>query len=549
MKSPRRPAVPRAMRATDAPGLPGVLLAAIPAMIAIVVNRRAVMVGFTPDDLQLLEVARGIVSPPATLWRVIPRRLYFAATLPVFGSDPIGFHALSLVLHAGATVLVGAWARSLGVSRAAAFLAATLFGASALHRTVVWQASTAGESLALAFTIGASMMLARASRRAHAFGIVNHGLALLCKESVALAPLALLAGAARERGAALLRALVPPLVLSAILWAYILSARGQLGGVSGEAYAFGRGAHVFANFVTYARWSADLLRLAPTDSPAPFADVIAVLATLALGAYALLGRSSAARVGLGLWIVGLLPVLPLEHQVHEHYLYLPFAGFALAAGCALTALALRVVAGFVSRAGAASLAATVVVSAIALAQVAATEREFQQKWSTRIVGLGLPFDSMLRKMEMAANAQGDLAATLTGTAARLVILSPPGVSSTYSVRTGREVGRAREGAAQYNMLAAVLDDGRALRALFPQLQDVRLAEHLLPSDTGVVVAANRVDGHLRVFGRGPRAHVELANWWASLGLAEPARIHLEEAAELYPDSPELGAFRPQAGGR
>ena len=130
--------------------------------------------------------------------------------------------------------------------------------------------------------------------------------------------------------------------------------------------------------------------------------------------------------------------------------------------------------------------------------------------------------------------------------ARLVIVSPPGTTSTYSVRTGRAVERAPEGSSHYNMLAAVLDDGRALRALFPQLRDVRLAEHLLPSDTGAVLATNRVDGHLRVFGRGPQAHVALANYWASMGLAGPARVHLAEAAELYPESPELAPFRPAA---
>jgi hypothetical protein len=524
------------------PGAPDWVLAAIPVALAIAVNRRALGVGFTPDDLQLLEVARGIVSAPNTLWRVVSRRLYFAATLPVFGTQPLGFHVLSLLLHAAVTLLVAVWARRLGASRAAAFLAAALFGVSALHMTVVWQACTAGESLAAIFTIGAALWLSQYSRGRQALGAASHGIALLCKENVALAPLSVLAISTREQRAASLRALGPAMALSIAAWVYILAMRHQLGGIAGEAYAFGWGTHVFANLLTYARWSADLFRLAPAKEVSGVANMLTVVAMFVLCAYAIRSRSAAARAGLTLWITCLLPVLPLEHQVYEHYLYLPFVGFAVATGCAITALARRLSSTFRTRPEAMPIAGWLIVLGLVFAQALATEAVFQQRLQTRIPALGLPLDSMLRKMQFAANAQRDLTAALPPTAARLVIVSPPGASSTYNVRTGQVVQAAPTGAPAYNMLAAVLDDGRALRALFPQLLDVRLTEHLLPADTSAVLATNRVDGHLVVFGGGPQAHIAMAGYWASLGLTPSARIHLAEAAALYPESAELAPF-------
>jgi hypothetical protein len=519
-------------------------IAAIPPLLAVAVNRRALGVGFTPDDLQLLELARGITVSPPTLWRVLSRRLYLVATLPVFGTEPTGYHVLSLLLHALVTALLYAWARSLGGSRLAAFLAAAMFGVSALHRTVVWQATTAGESMAAALTLTAGLLVVRDSWPNRAMAIAAHGLALLSKENVALAPLAALAGATAEQRRRVLGTVAAMVGLSAALWTYLLATRSHLGGIAGEAYAFGIGPHVLTNIVTYASWCADLLRLAPNAAPSWAGGLWAGLVFFGLLASALRGGPRAVRAGLALWLAVLLPVLPLAHQVYEHYAYLAFAGFSLAAATAVVDVVERA-RGLATAAGRLAWAFAMLV---VLALVGVTEHEYGGLLERRIPSLGLPLDPMLRKMEVAMNAQRDLAAGLEPAPARLLIVSPPGESSVYSVRTGRMVERAAAGAPSYNVLAAVLDDGRALRALFPQLSQVRLDEHLVASDTGAVLAANRVDGHLRLFGRGPGAHLALANYWASVGLAEPARIHLAEAAALYPDAPELAPYRAGSPG-
>lgn len=173
-----------------------------------------------------------------------------------------------------------------------------------------------------------------------------------------------------------------------------------------------------------------------------------------------------------------------------------------------------------------------------------------ERWNGRVPQLGLPFDSMLRKMAVAENCHAGLAAALGPGDRRLVILSPPGTAAIYSVRSGGRVEQAPEGSPRYNLFQAVLSDGGAVRAMFPQLESVRLDEHLVPADTAGVLAANRVDGSVIVFGRGPAASLALARFWASVGLLEPARLHLREAAALYPEDSSLAglaaSFRREA---
>lgn len=532
MSMPPRSArsAPRAERVPSLPApWPAVLATLLPVLAALWIHRDALGAYFTTDDLILFERARGLAPWPDTVWRLISGRLYWQALFPVFGVDPLGWHVLGLLLHGVATALAAATARRLGASNTVAFLAALVFGVSARVRTLVQQVSGTGEILAVVLTLAALILLTR--RRALAATPV-HAAALLCKETVALAPLAaVVAGPAGERTARL-RAALPALVLSAALWAYVLTHRAATGSLGGEAYAFGFGANLFRNLVTHVMWSADPLHLgAAVAQPAPMPWALASLAVLAaLVTYAWRSNDAVARAGLVLWFALVLPVLPLRNAVYEHYVYGARFGLALAFAQALVALLSR---GLAPAPAARRVLA--VVAALAVMQAGSAELAMGVMRGARGAAAGLPRDSFVRKMEVIRNVARTLGPALGAEPVRLVLYVPPASMRLVSSRTGLEVPGAAS-MARYTLLPAVLDDGRGLRALFPQITDVRFADGVERADTNALVATHSQTGEVLVAGTGPVAHARLAALWTVNHFEADARQHLTGARALYPGS-------------
>src|SRR5258705_4398538 len=169
------------------------VLALACAALALWTHRRALGVYFHPDDLISMEWTRGILpSPDFGLWRLLSGKVYFAAALGVFGTEPLPYHLLNALLHMASVVLLYALARRWGASMAAATLAAGLFGAARPAFSVLQQAVGVGELLALALAIGAILACERRTLAARAVAVVLFAAALLSKEAVLLLPLALL---------------------------------------------------------------------------------------------------------------------------------------------------------------------------------------------------------------------------------------------------------------------------------------------------------------------------------------------------------------------
>ncbi|MCC6651983.1 MAG: hypothetical protein IT348_12600 [Candidatus Eisenbacteria bacterium] len=515
------------------------LLAAVAAAIAAWLHRGALATFFTTDDLILFERARGIAEYPATLWRVIPGRLWFQGLIPFFSTNPGPWHAASLFLHAAATALVVAWARRMGASRAAAFLAALLFGTAARARTAVWPVSGAGELLAtllLLVTLLALTDEGRDERRARLSKIVAglaQGIAMFCKETVALAPL--VAWLAPPPGAAR-RVPWVPLALGAAMWAYVAITRGSTGSLSGDAYALGVGPHVLNHLLTYVIWSSDFLHLfgavAPPLTGAQSALAAALLVSLAFAAWK--SGSRAAQAGLWLWLLLLLPVLPLRNAVYDHYLYAPRLGWALA----VAALLDRAVRGAAVGAAAPAWRATAarsVAAVVALLHVVTALFFLAAAEGSRIESVGLPRDTFLRKIEVARNAAVSLEGALRPEDRSVVIYEAAEGGQVLSVREGDVVsGEAGGPSVRQRLLGSVLDQGRGLRALFPRLESVRIGTSVEPADRdGALFVANS-DGRLIPCGRGPEGHLEVARLWESVGLAASAKLHLAQASALHP---------------
>lgn len=520
-------------RAQVPPALAGVALAVLAALLAAWVHRGALGHFFTTDDLILFERLQGHAEFPATLWRFVSGRAWWQAWFPVLGVQPAGWHALVLALHAVASALVFVWARRAGAGAVAALFAAVVFGTAARARTVVGQAAGAGEVLAAIGALGALILLARGTKRDTALAWPAHVAALLCKETVALVPLVALvpadSRASRWRGVAAL------LAASAALWAYVLLARPATGSLGGEAYAASVGPHVLGNLLTYALWSLDLLHLTsavPTPLPLPWL-AFAAAALLALVAWAWRSGSAPARAGLALWLLPLLPVLALQNAVYEHYAYLPRAGLALVLGEALAAAVARGASGASGERRAAFVLGPLAVLA------AGTAMLWLSIVSTdRLPQTGLLRDSFLRKMQVARNAAGDLA-VVREPGASVVIYTPQSALVDISSARGAEVAADTTARLRHQLLEAVTDGGRGLRALLPHLSRVTFASALQAADTSAIVAANSADGHLLVLGAGPAAHAELARLWARSGAGVDAARHVRDARALWPAASEL----------
>lgn len=497
----------------------------VPVLAALGVHLGALGAYFTTDDLILLERASGVAPFPATAWRWLSGQAYYRVFWPVFGAEPVGWHVVGWLLHGLATGLVALWARRLGANRTTAALAALLFGTTAKARTVVWQVTGVGESLAAVFTLLALVAFAKAAAGPRRGATAWHAAALLSKESMGLAPLAALAGAAEPaRGAReWLRGAWPALALSAAMWAYVLLGRGSTGSLGGDAYALGFGGHILSHLFTYTLWSADPVHLGVLiGNPPPLAWAGAAVALLALLAgFAIQSGSRPVRAGLLLWALTLLPVLPLVNAVYEHYLYLPRAGFALAVAAAIAGHG--GMARWWGRAGAGFLAAVHGITALMFLNAMET---------ARIPQLDLPRDSFLRRMEISRNAMRSLRGRLGAGPVKLVIYSPPGAARGYDTRTGRQITDESGYEFRQNMLAATVDQGRGLRVLEPAISEVRFTERPGEPEDGWVLATDAGGGRIALHGRAPGAHAVMADFWEQMGYREAAALHRAALAVL-----------------
>jgi len=508
------------------------LVYGVPVLAALWVHVGALGAYFSTDDLILLERASGLAPFPATAWRWLSGQAWYRVFWPIFGAEPVGWHVAGWLLHGLATGLVAVWARRLGANRTTAALAALLFGTTARARTVVWQVTGVGEALAAVFTLLALAAFAKPAQGPRRAATAWHAAALLCKESMGLAPLAALAGTAEPLRSARewLRGAWPALALTAAMWAYVLLGRGSVGSLGGDAYAMGAGGHVLSHFFTYTLWSADPVHLAGViANPPPAGWAAAALAIVAvLAAFAIRSGSRPARAGLALWALALLPVLPLVHAVYEHYLYLPRAGFALAVAAAIAGHGGA--ARWWGRAGAGFLAVVHGLTAMMFLDAMA---------ATRIPELDLPRDGFLRRMEISRNAMRSLRGRLGPGPVKLVIYSPPGAARAYDTRTGAQVSDESGYEFRQNMLAATVDQGRGLRVLEPAIAEVRFTERPGEPEDGWLLATDAGGGRIALHGPAPGAHAAMADFWERMGFREAAEQHRAAIAAL--DSAAAGA--------
>lgn len=575
--SARRGAPPVTSERASAPG-PGprvaidLLLALACAGLALWVHRGALAVYFHPDDLISMEWARGILpAPDFGPWRLISGRLFFAAALEVFGTNPFAYHLLNAVLHVANVVLLYALCRRWGASTAAATLAAGLFGTARPAFSVLQQAVGIGELLALGLAMAALLLCERRTIAARTGAVALLLAAVLSKEGVLPLPLALLlprepgswARSSAWRGR--LAVAGPALLASAAAGAALVVAHVRERAFGSEAYAMGFGTNLFHNLMTYVAWAFDVRNPFFDDpgriSPEAWHVGLPVLTALVALAWGTRRRTLLPIVGLAWAALTIAPVVPLLYHTYATYLYAPLAGVGLALATGLEALVRSVPASrrrHRGRDGAREsahgngpgLAMAAMAVVLLIAHAANSNWLLDARVARRVQGLDVPFDRQLRKSEMVRRAAEGLRRSSTGTPKRIVIYMPAEASSRLDQRAG-VVFRDTTIQLEQMLMYRVLDGGRALQALSPGLDSVAFVQRWTGEYADFDLCANSPAGDVVDFGRGPDAHLKLGQLLLQGGYAPLAVDHLTEACKAYAEDARLRQMlaRAQAASR
>ena len=483
---------------------------------------------FSPDDLVLWEWNRRLITLPATLWRYLPGHFYFGLTIGSFGTNPYPYFLVNWFFHGINVVLIYIFVRRLGGGSLAASLAASLFGSTRLFLTAIGQAVGFGDLLALCFTLLASIAMTFETRWTQVSGTLAFLLALLSKEIVVALPLSLLLGPSVGPSLAARFRRLAPLFVTGVLWIAYLGLSGARGSVlGGTAYATAFGWNLLNSLLMYAQWSGDLRGVAPdfgAERPGHswFAGLW-VLVPIVLVAWLVRRRSKLPMIGLTWWLAGLAPVLPLLVQKHLHYLYSPAVGFAVWLGSVAELL-------FQAWPGPSPKRVHVAWGAVILLVVGhavLSDALIRRRYRERLADVDLPADAFVRKMEIGRRATSSIRTAMDDRPVRIAFYNPliRGKADFY-----------------VQLLPAVLDHGRGLRALYPNIDSVVFVQRWEPELAQFEIVVANEDGRVLPFGRGAEANRRLIQTLAGNGYEREASELLLSSVIAYPGDPALEAM-------
>lgn len=303
--------------------------------------------------------------------------LSYAVQWWIHGKNAFAFHAVNVLLHAAATILLGAVFLRAGVDAARSALATLFFAVAPIHVEAVTSLVGRGETLAALFTLGYVYVSLGASPRAAgrwlrvAAAMLFYGLGILTKESAAVAPALLFlflafrargnllarAGTALREGWVLYASSAAVLAGTFVLRAWVLGGMLRAPGwgifeVENPLAPLGRAARAVnacAILLRYAGRTIFPLQLSADESAwsiRPVAAVspvglaaVALVAAIAILAIARFSSGSPAALGALVFGITFLPtanvLYPIGTIFGERVAYLPSAGLCLVLASAI----------------------------------------------------------------------------------------------------------------------------------------------------------------------------------------------------------------------
>jgi hypothetical protein len=304
--------------------------------------------------------------------------------------------------------------------------------------------------------------------------------------------------------------------------------------------------------MTYLLWAFDWVRPLP-DLVRSFDARAWRVGIWILGALILLAwrgpQKPIVRWGLVWWAAALLPVLVLKNSTYGHYAYVSLAGLATATAASLDGLARSLLGRRDSvrpaRAEAAPPASSVarphplripaLLTFVVLGLVAwRADALIDARLRLPVPGTDLPLDPFLRTIEISRRAiltmGGDLPADMT----RAVIFIPEGTLSAHGARSGRNYGPVPRNGQAYVLVESVMDEGRAFRIFYPQLDSVRFLRQWSAPYRDWYLCVQVGNGLLANLGVGPQAHARYAQQLLKAGLDAEALSYLGEVVKAFP---------------
>ncbi|MBK8167041.1 MAG: hypothetical protein IPK64_13960 [bacterium] len=494
------------------------------------------------DDWGLLARAAGLSEGPTGVpARWLSQHLYWQATWPLFGLDPLPHAWIRLLLHGASAALVARLARRGGLGEPAAAVAGCVFAASPLAFTPLYWAAGIQELLAAALALLAVDRWLRAGRqsaggpgRRELAGAVLAAVGSLAAKEPGLG-LALLFGAltltpaaGRPAGRRTVGVVVAIAATAAAgLGAAVLATRHFDHG-PGAPYALGNAATAAANLSFALRWLAlpGPVVDARANTTALASGALLLAAWLAWGVVAWRRGRRLALTALAASLLALAPLLPLRHHLAPYMAYLAVAGWALTLA--------SLVPGRLPRPRAAIAAVLVASTAWGLF---ATNTVIKRRNE-----LGLPADDLVRATSLSWEARevlGTVAGLADGPPVRQVVLLqvPAGPGA---LERARQFGERWAGRSD---LHEALGGDFGLALMLPAGVHGRWANGLVTAPDSAVVLVETGTG-LLPWGRTGQAAMYAALTDIGLGHFERGRDHLVRAAQL--GGPSL-AFACDAG--
>jgi tetratricopeptide (TPR) repeat protein len=271
----------------------------------------------------------------------------------LFGNDTLGYHFVTIGLHAANALLVWRLLARLGVRKA--WLGGLIFAVHpAAVDSVAWIAETKNTLVLLPFLLCLIAWIdfeESRSRYDYQLALVLFLAAMLCKISVAPLPVVLLLFAWWKRGrirGSDLAAVAPFFVISLVLglltidcgsWYYLHHDKfGQDATLGGGAFRLALAAQALAHYFAHIVWPVGLLPIYPQwnidpNAPLQYLPWIALLA-VALGCWIYrTGWGRHVLLGLGFFVLFLAPFLGFVGATYmnfswimDHFLYVPIIG-------------------------------------------------------------------------------------------------------------------------------------------------------------------------------------------------------------------------------